>query len=111
MVGVGALQGVATVVCRSSAVRPSERNYRGTMSVSGGLVAKRSIWRVSILKAKSLPILADSFRLPGCRRLGVGDMLTSHRLPAEVAEWQTQRIQNPPRLTPRVGSTPTFGNP
>lgn len=28
---------------------------------------------------------------------------------AEVAEWQTRRTQNPVRLTPREGSTPSLG--
>ena len=29
---------------------------------------------------------------------------------AEVAEWQTRRIQNSLGFTARVGSSPTFGN-
>ena len=32
---------------------------------------------------------------------------TSH--PAGVAEWKTQRTQNPPRFTPRGGSNPPSG--
>ncbi len=56
----------------------------------------------------SSPEKAECERLPTPRPAGI---LGIQRLLAEVAEWQTQRIQNPPRLTPRVGSTPTFGNP